>query len=155
MMFDWYGLDAAWFYPLERDARRRYRKRLGVHHGVGVLTYRLRELDVPGDGVHDLTIAFYKMPPYNTYGRKAEDSPRVHTSVRRVSKHRMPSDGALCLWFPHDPPARQWHSEHGLLVLIEIAARHLLYEREWLETGGPCGGVWPAEDAPHGFQEAG
>jgi hypothetical protein len=153
-MFDWYGLDASWFYPFERDARRRYRKRLSVQHGADVLTYRLRGLDVPGDDLHDLTIAFYRRPPYNTYGRKPEDSPRVHTSVRRDSKHRMPSDDALCLWFPHDPSDRTWTSSQGLLVLIELAARHLLFEREWLETGGHRGGRWPVEDAPHGFSEA-
>ncbi|MBA2313191.1 MAG: hypothetical protein H0V97_10390 [Actinobacteria bacterium] len=155
MFIDWYGLDAGWFYPLERSARRRYRRRLAVEHQPTVLIYRLRELDVPGDGKHDLSIAFYKSPPYNTFGRRPEDSPRVHSSVRRDSKHRMPSDDALCLWFPHDPPARKWESGQGLLVLIEIAARHLLFERHWLETGGHRGGVWPVEDAPHGFQETG
>jgi hypothetical protein len=155
VVIDWYGVDAGWFYPLEHLARRRYRRKLTVEHQSTSLIYHLRELDVPGDGIHDVRIAFYLNPPYNTFGSRAEDSPRVHSSVSRRSKHRMPSDDALCLWFPDDPPARKWESGQGLLVLIEITARHLLFERQWLETGGHRGGDWPSEDAPHGLREAG
>ncbi len=79
MVFDWYGLDAGWFYPLERSARRRYRRKLTVEHRPTVLIYRLRGLDVPGDG--KLTIAFHRHPPYDTYGRKAEDSPSSYSTA--------------------------------------------------------------------------
>jgi hypothetical protein len=66
VVIDWYGVDAGWFYPLEHLARRRYRRKLTVEHQSTSLIYHLRELDVPGDGIHDVRIAFYLNPPYNT-----------------------------------------------------------------------------------------
>jgi hypothetical protein len=91
----------------------------------------------------------WEQPPYDTFGLAPRDYPRVFTSLHRPRKHCFPDTGALCLWFPDDPPARRWTSEHGLRLLIEIVRRHLLLEQHWLLTG-----EWAIEDAPHGFTKA-
>ncbi|MQA86677.1 MAG: hypothetical protein GEV03_19090 [Streptosporangiales bacterium] len=156
----WYGAAAAWWAPLERDARRRcgpaLRHRYGYDYGEGHrLVYLLSGLDVVGDpDPVDVTITFYANPPYPTYGLPPQDSPRVHAKVNATSKHRYP-DGALCLWYPLDPPDRRWTSDKGLLDLIEITRRHLFLENYWRATGGHHGGEWLIEDAPHGFGKAG
>lgn len=150
MLGDWFGTDAAWFMPFERDARRKYRRRLLIKQGVDRLTYTLDEVEVPGDSDrHRVEIRFYRDPPYDTFGHPPQDAPLVITWPPRVSKHRF-QGGALCLWHPDDPQERRWTSSLGLLTLIELAIRHLFMELHWLATGGPRGGEWILEDAPHG-----
>lgn len=41
----------------------------------------------------------------------------------------------LCMWYPRDPPDRQWHPADGLLTLVDTAAAHLFKELYFRETG--------------------
>lgn len=41
----------------------------------------------------------------------------------------------LCMWFPKDPPDRQWSRADGLLKLADTAVAHLFKELYFLETG--------------------
>lgn len=149
---DWFGVQASFWYPLERDARLHLPERLTWHAEPSALIYRVRALEVPGDRErHDLTIKFQPFPP-RAYGQDPRDCPEVRSSVIRPSKHRF-HDGVLCLWPPRDPPERRWSHELGLRVLIEMVRRHLLLELDWLMTGGQDGGRWAMEDAPHGFPD--
>jgi len=144
MKIDWYGADPCFWYPLERDARTQLPERFAVSYGPGVLRYQIYRLDVPGDELqHDLTIEFWKVPPYPTLGLPAEDYPRIFTSVKRRRNHVF-DDGSLCVWQPRDPEVRRWTSRLGLLVLVEMVRRHLLLEMDWFVTG-----VWAIEDVPH------
>ena len=150
MIGDWFGADAAWCIPFEREARRKYRSRLALSQAVGHLTYTLVDIEVPGDAArHRLEIAFFRNPFYDTYGQPPQNAPLVRAWPLRESKHRF-RGGALCLWQPDDPQERRWTSELGLYALIELAIRHLFMELHWLATGGRRGGEWILEDAPHG-----
>ena len=144
MNIDWYGADPCFFYPLEKEARAQLPERFTVSYGPGVLRYQIYQLDVPGDELrHDITIEFWRVPPYPTLGHLAQDYPRIFTSVDRRRKHVF-DDGSLCVWQPRDPEARQWRSEMGLLVLVEMVRRHLLLEMDCFVTG-----EWAIEEAPH------
>lgn len=67
---------------------------------------------------------------------------------RRTWKHRYPSDGQLCLYYPNDPGALVWSSEsHSLEKLLGIISRHLQAEEYFRRNGH-----WPWEDAPHGAE---
>jgi hypothetical protein len=146
----WFGIDPCFWYPLERDARRHLKEPLSVALGLDQLTYFVQGLRVPGDREpHNVRIEFHRVPPYDTYGLAPQDYPRVFTNVRRHRKHAFPGDGALCLWFPHDPIERRWVHALGLEVLIEMTRRQLLLELEFSITGR-----WPMEDAPHDFPES-
>lgn len=112
----------------------------------------MQALQVPGDlKHHNIAIVFDKSPPAWANG-PAQDWPRVFTDVDRPRKHHYP-DGSLCMWAPFDPSERRWHHRDGLHVLVEIARRHLFCEIHWWRTGGPEGGEWPVEDAPHGLPD--
>ena len=63
----------------------------------------------------------------------------------------MPDDDALCLYHPDDPPERRWTAADGLVSLFNIVVNHLFCELRWRNSGGPDGGVWPLDEAPHGF----
>jgi hypothetical protein len=138
---------------LEARARREYGAGLSVRSDAGRLTYTIA-LGVPGR-IHpvQVTISFYDRPPYNCYRLPPADYPRVHAEPGALSPHRMPSDDALCLWYPLDPAERRWTTDKGLLDLLDIIASHLLYEAHWQATGGPAGGVWAGDQAAHGFAE--
>lgn len=41
----------------------------------------------------------------------------------------------LCMWFPKDPPERQWNPADGLLKLVDTAVAHLFKELYFRETG--------------------
>lgn len=41
----------------------------------------------------------------------------------------------LCMWFPKDPPDRQWNPADGLLKLVDTAVAHLFKELYFRETG--------------------
>lgn len=157
-MTSWYATDAAWWAPLERDARRRLgpvlRRRYGParlwhHHDLRMLTYFVDGLEVVGDpDPVDVEIRFHAAPPYDTFGLPAGDYPRVFAKAGVTSKHRYP-DGSLCLWTPWDPPRRRWTAEKGLLELIELTRQHLFLENYWRRFQ-----VWLVEDSPHGLPRA-
>ena len=98
-----------------------------------------------------VTISFYDTPPYNCYGLPPADYPRVHAEPGALSPHRMPSDDALCLWYPLDPAERRWTADKGLLDLLDIITSHLLWESHWRLTGGVTGGIWAGDEAAHGL----
>jgi hypothetical protein len=50
----------------------------------------------------------------------------------------------LCMWYPKDPPNRQWNRVDGLLRLVDTAVAHLFKELYNRETG-----EWLGEEAPH------
>ncbi len=144
MDIDWYGADPCFWYPLERDARAQLPERFTVSYSPGVLRYQVYQLDVPGDELrHDITIEFWRVPPYSTLWLQARDYPRIFTSVERRRKHAF-DDKSLCVWHPRDPEVRRWTSQQGLLVLVEMVRRHLLLEMDWFVTG-----EWAIEDATH------
>jgi hypothetical protein len=149
----WYGSCPAWRTALEARARREYGSRLSARLEAGRLTYTIA-LGVPGR-IHPVpvTISFYDKPAYNCYGLPPADYPRVHAEPGALSPHRMPSDDALCLWYPLDPAERRWTADKGLLDLLDIITSHLLYEAHWRATGGPAGGAWAGDQAAHGFAE--
>ena len=41
----------------------------------------------------------------------------------------------LCMWFPKDPPDRQWNRADGMLKLVDTAGAHLFKELYFRETG--------------------
>lgn len=148
----WYGVQPAWWAPLERDARLLFGSGLRHQYRPGALTYYLDGLDVIGEP-HPVAVSirFFEAPPYATYGQDPADFPRVHAMRGLASKHRYPDDDALCLWFPGDPVANRWTSSKGLLDLIEVVRTHLFLEHYWRITGGDHGGHWLVDDKPHGF----
>ena len=83
-----------------------------------------------------MTISSTTRPPYDCYGLPPADYPRVYAEPGAPSPHRMPSDNALCLWYPLDPAERRWTADKGLLDLLDIITSHLLYEAYWRVTGG-------------------
>ena len=148
----WYGATAAWWVPFERDAKRKHGDDITTTLGLGRLTYTIR-LEVTGvlDPI-PVTVAFFADPPYPTFGLPAQDYPRVWADTVETSPHRMP-DKSLCLYYPADPQQRRWHSELGLLSLLNLTRDHLFFEHHWRSTGGSSGGVWLGPEADHGFPE--
>jgi hypothetical protein len=151
----WYATDAAWWAPLDRDARRRLGPALRHRYGPArlrhredtrTLSYFVDGLDVVGDrDPVDVEIRFYAEPPYDTYGLAPSEYPRVFAKPGASSKHRQP-DGSLCLWTPWDPPDRRWTADKGLLELIELTRQHLFLENYWRRFK-----VWLVQDSPHGL----
>ena len=140
----WYGADPCFFYPLEKEARSGLEEGSSFSYEPGVLRYQVTALAGPGDELtHDLTIEFWREPPYWTLGLDPQDYPRVFTSVHRPRKHVF-DDNSLCIWQPKDPIHRRWTSALGLLVLVEMVRRHLVLEMHWFVEG-----EWAIEDAPH------
>jgi len=142
----WYGNDAWWLIPFEKDATRAYGSALRVGIAPGVRAYTHPGLDVPGrEDPVPVRVEFHADAPYELYGLRPQDYPRVIADPRGTSDHRLPS-GALCLYSPYDPPGLRWTSEHGLLALLNIVRDHL-----FAETAAPILGYWPAAEAPHGL----
>lgn len=54
--------------------------------------------------------------------------------------------GGLCLWFPGDPLERRWSWSWGFDAYVRIVRDHLWYEEDARRLG-----LWPIEDAPHGW----
>jgi hypothetical protein len=147
----WYGSAPWWRVALERHARRVFGDALTVTEWPGQLEYRVA-LDVRGPAeLVEARIVFYADPPYETYDLAPCDYPRVFAERYRPSKHRMPDDDALCLYYPRDPEWRRWTADKGLLDLLDLIVDHLGHEDIWRATGGDDGGVWPGEEAGHGF----
>jgi hypothetical protein len=148
----WYGEDPRWRLQLEATARAVHGNNLAVAERPGRRLHYRVWLDVTGPAeLVQADIVFYADPPHECYGQAPRDYPRVWAQVGASSKHRMPGDGALCLWYPQDPLERRWTSEKGLLDLLDIIVDHLLYEAHWRATGAEQGGHWPGDEAEHGF----
>lgn len=142
-------MNARWYGPLEREARRVHGMRLTSQLRKGrQLVYEHSGLEVPGRADVPARVVFYADPPYATYGLPPQDYPRVFADPGARSKHRMPSDDALCLYAPFVPPAERWTSSQGLLVLLNLVVDHLFSEMTWRETG-----LWPLPESPHGLPE--
>lgn len=147
----WYGLCPAWRIHLESTARREFGHRLQVVEGPYALEYRV-PLDVVGPtDLIDASVVFYAKPSYDTYDLPAQDYPRVWAQRGLPSKHRMPVDDALCLYYPDDPPQHRWTADKGLLDLLDLIVDHLGYEAHWRATGGDGDGIWLGDEAEHGF----
>ena len=41
----------------------------------------------------------------------------------------------FCMWYPKDPPNRQWNRADGVLELVDTAVAHLFKELYFQETG--------------------
>ncbi|WP_434319014.1 hypothetical protein ACQ86L_0375 (plasmid) [Leifsonia sp. P73] len=143
----WYGNDPAWRYPMERDAKRHYGRLIRAIDGPGWLAYKHQGVEVRGriEAV-PVEIRFYASPPYATYGLTPDEYPRVFADRGAASKHRMPGDGALCLYYAADPEERRWTPSRGLLALFDLISDHLFFEDYWRETT-----EWLGPEAPHGF----
>jgi len=140
----WYGLQPSWLLPLEAEALREHGEGLRVSTYRGRLVYRV-SVEVPGRVQPvEVTINFYERPRYDCYGLKPEEYPRVFACTAGPSPHRMPDDGALCLYYPHS-------EAKGLLALIDLARDHVFFEDYWRDTGGEKGGVWLGGEQSHGF----
>lgn len=171
----WPGLTIGWQYELERGLRKKWPGDVQVNAALRwvwstepptratildrgdlpvlarVVTYHHRGLPVLGrpDPV-PVRVEFHQYPTYDCYGLSWQDYPRVFADPGALSLHRMPTDGALCLYYPWDPPERRWRYENGLVQLYDVIADHLYKELWWRHTGGHKGGEWPGEDAEHG-----
>lgn len=71
--------------------------------------------------------------------------PTVYAGDMPDSPHRY-DDGSLCLYYPGDPPKRQWTRELGLSSLLSLVADHLFFEDVYRDRG-----EWIAPEAPHGI----
>lgn len=98
------------------------------------LEYQIR-VPVPQYGYRELRI--------EVRGRTLPSDVWVYADAPGDSLHRYP-DGALCMWYPPDPPERRWLPSDGLVTLIDLAIAHLFREAWWRETG-----YWSGEEAPH------
>lgn len=145
----WVGSDIAWVLAFESQARRRYGAALRRTEHPGQLVYTV-ELPVIGrDEPVPVRVELHRDRSYETFGLDPVDYPRVFADEDAQSPHRMP-DGSLCLYYPADPDSRRWTSDKGLDELLNLTARHLLAEDFWRENDG----VWPFDEAAHGYRGA-
>lgn len=157
----WYGSTASWQEHLERGLIRRHPGQVTASNhdrgcfdpdGTRLRVYMHSGLYVPGRvDLVPVRIEFHERPSYQTYGLAPQDYPRVFAEPGALSKHRMPDDDALCLYYPNDPPERRWTAPNGLVALLNIVSNHLFCELRWRNTGGPDRGIWMLDEAPHGF----
>ena len=144
----WWGSDAGWIYPLEREARQQYGSSLRRIERPNLLIY---VVDVPvtaRSAPVRVRVEFHRYPTYLTYDLAPSDYPRVFADPGAASPHRMP-DGSLCLFHPHDPIERRWTPDKGLNELLNLAARHLFAEDYWRSSNHH----WPFDEAPHGLED--
>jgi hypothetical protein len=162
---DWFGIDPTFHYLLEHSVeidvehRGQVTMRVVAAYAPGAprtLQYRHAGVSVPSRRPVPVLIEFPEYPAYATYGRPAQDYPRVFADLGAESPHRMDRDDSLCLYHPHDPSERTWSATDGLALLFNMVANHLFFETHWRATGG-CGdgngndeGIWLADEAPHG-----
>lgn len=156
----WYGASPAWQCALERGLSREHYGKVRRQHGYGLtwrdsagwLCYQHDGLCVPGRREPvPVTVCFFEQPPYSCWGLPPEDYPRIYADCGAQSKHRMPDDDALCLYFPGSPPSARWSADDGLLALFNLVRDHLYFEEYWRHTGGMHGGEWLGSEAAHGF----
>lgn len=119
------------------------------------LVYRHQGLRVRGlTRRFPVEIHFWENPYYDTYGLAPIDYPRVFADPGARSKHRMPGDDSLCMWFPLDPPEKRWVHTDGLAMLLRMTADHLLCEEVWRQDGADeRRSKWLSPEAPHGFPD--
>lgn len=60
---------------------------------------------------------------------------RVTAEGWRGSMRHTFGANTLCMWFPKDPPDRQWNRADGMLKLVDTAVAHLFKELYFRETG--------------------
>lgn len=157
----WHGSSTIWQKHLERGLVRRHPGQVTVsdhdwgyfkRDGGRLRVYKHTGLYVPGRvDLIPVRIEFHERPTYATYGLGPQDYPRVFADPGAASKHRMPNDDALCLYHPDDPTERRWTAPDGMVSLLNIVVNHLFCELRWRNTGGADGGVWPLDEAPHGY----
>jgi hypothetical protein len=153
----WYGEEAAFRVALEAGARRRYGRHLTIEYlpdvawnlkfTPGPLVYIVDGIDVRGrvEAV-PVEVQFHAKLP-ERIGRliPAEDYPAVFADRGKPLKHRL-GNGALCLYYPGDPPNMRWTASMGLLSLLEATAEHIYFE----DYARAHGGQWLGVEAPHG-----
>lgn len=155
---DWYGVDAAFWYRIERGSNAHFARMRGdtrgadrLHFAPGddVLTYRVTGMHVPGYvELHDISVEFYRHPKYPTGALAPQDYPRITTRVDRHYYHQHGKSGAfrgsLCLWHPDAPRDGRWASDQPLYELFEMVRRHLYHEEFYARYGR-----WPVEHHSH------
>lgn len=148
------GLQPWWQVWLESGARIEHGTDLQLDLQRDRITYRL-PVEVRGrrEAV-EVRIEFHQQPPYDCYGLPPEEYPRVFAALGVTSPHRMPTDQALCLYYPMSPPGQRWRPANGLLSLIDLTRDHVFFEDYWRATGGERGGTWLGAEASHGFPQA-
>lgn len=77
-----------------------------------------------------------------SFARGGED-PLVHVDGLTESQHRYPC-GALCMWYPYDPPELRWTRADSARTLLGHIVAHLVREEWWRRTG-----EWVGAEAPH------
>ena len=157
----WYGFGASWQEHIERGLIRRHPGQVSATNvdrgvflrgGTRLRVYDHTGLYVPGrNDLIPVRVEFHERPTYPTWGLAPKHYPRVFADPGAASAHRMPADDALCLYHPDDPAERRWTATDGLVSLFNIVVNHLFCELRWRNTGGSDGGVWPLDEAPHGF----
>lgn len=148
----WYGLRPSWQVAVEAAARREHGAALRLLIQPDRIIYRM-PVEVPGRRQPVLTsIVFHRWPPYPCWGLSPEEYPRVFAAPGGISPHRMPDDGALCLYYPLAPPHERWRPVDGLLALVDLARNHVFLEDHWRATGGYSGGEWLGPEQPHGTE---
>ncbi|MFJ4175385.1 hypothetical protein [Microbacterium sp. NPDC089696] len=144
----WWGSEAGWIYPLERDARRQYGAQLRRIERPNMLIYIVDVSVTARSERVRVRVEFHRNPPYPTYKLAPSDYPRVFADVGAESPHRL-LDDSLCLYHPSDPVERRWTPDKGLAELLHLAARHLFAEDYWRSSNHR----WPFDEAPHGLEE--
>jgi hypothetical protein len=84
-----------------------------------------------------------------TFSRVVPETPIVHADGPTDSPHRY-NDGALCMWYPWDPPGARWRRRDGAGALLGQIVAHLLREEWWRRTG-----EWVGDEVPHRDREPG
>jgi len=157
----WAAAQPWWQVLMDGEARREHPGDISLELS-GSLPPRERSLKVVyrhrGLRVRGLTrrfaveIQFWQKPYYDTYGLPALDYPRVFADPGVKSKHRMPDDDSLCMWYPHDPVEKRWVHTDGLAMLLRLIADHLLCEEAWREDGADeRDSIWLSDEVAHGF----
>lgn len=126
------------------------RKRLRFERGARVRVPDLHGCQSRRPGrrgwLYRLTLPVEHYEPHKVqilFGMPIPEEPRVFVDGP-ASPHRY-GDGALCMWYPGDPPDRRWTFDDGLVALIGHIAVHLFREWWWREYG-----EWLGNEAPHG-----
>lgn len=96
--------------------------------------------------VYELTVPVEHYEPRRVrilFGTPIPNTPQVFVAGPE-SPHRY-GDGALCMWFPKDPPECRWHFDDELELLLGHVMVHLFKEGWWHEYG-----EWLGDETPHG-----
>jgi hypothetical protein len=83
------------------------------------------------------------------FSRAAPEAPIVYADGPTDSPHRY-HDGALCMWYPWDPPAARWRRRDGAGALLGQIVAHLVREEWWRRTG-----EWVGDEVLHVDREPG